>query len=77
MKTEPIHFDGFEPTAIETDLDGLQWLHADYSHSNIEPYNWPKHVMFDGLLFKYTGFNSDRLRVYYKQTQAPNIAIPC
>ena len=76
MKAKQIVLDGFEPYNVITDKNNMTWLYAKYSHGD-EPWRtWPKFVQYDGMLFRWTSFNSDDLYVVYKEAIDIDLAIP-
>ena len=57
-------------------FDGQRWLHFAYSAADPDPWTWPDVVRCDGVLFQRTGFNSDSMQVYYRETAPKALAYP-
>lgn len=81
MKAERVEFDGFEPYMAPIDQDGRRWLYAHINAREVqdvyaEVANFPKYVRYDGLLYKWSSWNSDDYYVCYKECLVPTMAIP-
>ena len=81
MKATRVEFDGFEPYMAPVDQNGRHWLYAhivarDSQEMFTEVGNFPKYVRYDGLLYKWSSWNSDNFYVCYKECAEPLMATP-
>lgn len=76
MRATPITLGGFEPYATPTDPEGKRWLYARYEQGDEPWHTWPKFVQYDGELFRWSCWNSDKMYVVYKEATQIDLAMP-
>lgn len=75
MNATPIK-DSMVPIQVITDKnDGKQWLVFSYDLDD-RPWKWPKAIRYDGRVFVWMSWDSDKVKVYYKETSVNEIAYP-
>ena len=53
------------------------WLEFQYSkYDKTPPWRWVKVIKYNSKLYGWTGFNPDKMLVYYKEISESEIAVP-
>jgi hypothetical protein len=63
------------PIQLTHDADGVGWIVFSYTEDE-RPWKWPKAVRWCDKPYIWMSFNSDSMRVYYKECQENEIARP-
>lgn len=63
------------PVQVTHDTSGKMWLVFSFSNED-QPWKWPKALKYAGRVFIWMSWNSDNMRVNYKEANEDEIAYP-
>jgi len=65
------------PASNILDEDGFKWLTFNYSDGgpdDKDPWRWPKVIKYQGQLYAWMSWNSDRMKINYKEINENELA---